>query len=234
MVSEKRKVTVSGIIPRNYKWNKNAEEINNHLKDMCKIALTDYTDNSSFNTKKHLSNSKLHLNEKGSYKLNSVFLNHITTLFKWFKWYESGSPIDKDNLFHNVLLNQSDNEATESDSTTFSSNNQNVESSYFGDELKPLRINHINGIIRDQIYINSIRSKFDYLLKGVRGNVDILMISEAKIEASFSATQFLINGYTSPYRLNRKGKGGGILSLCLREHTVKTNYSQSSKYRRFS
>ena len=82
MVSEKRKVTVSGIIPRNYKWNKNAEEINNHLKDMCKIALTDYTDNSSFNTKKHLSNSKLHLNEKGSYKLNSVFLNHITTLFK--------------------------------------------------------------------------------------------------------------------------------------------------------
>ena len=68
----------------------------------------------------------------------------------------------------------------------------------------------------------------------MRGNVDILMISEAKIEASFSATQFLINGYTSPNRLNRKGKGGGILSLCLREHTVKTNYSQSSKYRKFS
>ena len=87
--------------------------------------------------------------------------------------------------------------------------------------------------MRGQIYINSIRSKFDYLLKGVRGNIDILMISEAKIEASFPATQFLINGYTSPCRLNRKGRGGGILSLCLREHTVITNYSQSSKYRRF-
>ena len=52
----------------------------------------------------------------------------------------------------------------------------------------------------------------------MRGNVDILMISEAKIEASFSATQFLINDYTSPYRLNRKGKGGGMSERTYRQN----------------
>ena len=48
-------------------------------------------------------------------------------------------------------------------------------------------------------------------MKGVRGNIDILMISETKLDASFPISQFYINGYTSPYRLDRNGKGGGIL-----------------------
>ena len=56
MVSEKRKVSVSQIIPRNDKWNKNAEEVNQHLKDMWKIASIDYIDDSSFNPKKVLNN----------------------------------------------------------------------------------------------------------------------------------------------------------------------------------
>ena len=53
MISVKRKVTVSGIIPRNDEWNKKSEEVNQHLKNMCKIASIDYIDNSSFNPKKH-------------------------------------------------------------------------------------------------------------------------------------------------------------------------------------
>ena len=32
---------------------------------MCKISSVGYIDNSSFNPPKHLTNSKLHLNEKG-------------------------------------------------------------------------------------------------------------------------------------------------------------------------
>ena len=69
---------------------------------MCQIASIDYIDNSSFNPKKHLNNSKLHLNEKGSYKFNSVFLNYITTLFKL---YESESPVGKASLHDSVSLN---------------------------------------------------------------------------------------------------------------------------------
>ena len=87
---------------------------------------------------------------------------------------------------------------------------------YFGDELKSLLINNSNRVIIGQININSIKSKFVDLVKGVpvkgvRGNIDILMISETKLDASFPISQFYINGYTSPYRLDRNGKGGGIL-----------------------
>ena len=62
MVSEKRKVTVSRIVPRNNERNKKAEKVNRQLKEMRKIASINYIDNSGFNPKKHLNNSKLHLN----------------------------------------------------------------------------------------------------------------------------------------------------------------------------
>ena len=73
----------------------------------------------------------------------------------------------------------------ESDSVTLSQRNLNVESRYFEDKLKSLRINNINRIIKGQININSIRTKFDDLVKGVRGNIDILMISEEKLRKQY-------------------------------------------------
>ena len=73
---DNRKVTVSGVIPRNDKWNNKAELVNNHLKEMCKSAITDFIDNGkNFNPKKHLNKSKLHLNDKGSYKFSNLLVN---------------------------------------------------------------------------------------------------------------------------------------------------------------
>ena len=37
------------------------------------------------------------------------------------------------------------------------------------------------------------------------------MISETKIDESFPTSQFLIDGFSSPYRLDRNSNGGGIL-----------------------
>ena len=45
----------------------------------------------------------------------------------------------------------------------------------------------------------------------MRGNIAILMIFETKLDASFPTSQFLLNGYTSPYKLDRSGKAEGIL-----------------------
>ena len=45
----------------------------------------------------------------------------------------------------------------------------------------------------------------------MRGNIDILMISKIKLDANFPTSQFCLNSYTSPYRLDRNSKGGGIL-----------------------
>ena len=42
------------------------------------------------------------------------------------------------------------------------------------------------------------------------------MISETKIDASFPIDQFLLNGYSTPFRLDRNVHGGGIL-LYVRE-----------------
>ena len=53
-------------------------------------------------------------------------------------------------------------------------------------------------------------------MKLVSNNLDILMISETKIDDTFPDSQFLIEGFSSPYRLDRTSKGGGIL-LYIRE-----------------
>ena len=45
--------------------------------------------------------------------------------------YELESPVGKNSLYDRLLLNQSDNEFTESDSTAFPSSNLNVASKYF-------------------------------------------------------------------------------------------------------
>ena len=41
--------------------------------------------------------------------------------------------------------------------------------------------------------------------------VDILMLSEANLDSTFPSTQILINGFSTPHRLDRNSKGGGIL-----------------------
>ena len=59
--------------------------------------------------------------------------------------------------------------------------------------------------------INSVRNKFDLLSDIIKNNIDILMISETKLDSSFPNGQFQIHGYSEPYRLDRNGNGGGIL-----------------------
>ena len=50
----------------------------------------------------------------------------------------------------------------------------------------------------------------------VTGYVDILLITESKLDNSFPTAQFQINMFSSPYRLDANAHGGGIL-LYVRE-----------------
>ena len=59
--------------------------------------------------------------------------------------------------------------------------------------------------------INSISNKFVELKSLVTGLLDILILTETKIDNTFSTSQFLIDGYSIPYRLDRNAHGGGIL-----------------------
>ena len=69
--------------------------------------------------------------------------------------------------------------------------------------LKVLRIAHLN--------INSLRNKFDLLADQIKDNVDVLAISETKLDYSFPVRQSKITGHASPFRLDRDQNRGGIL-----------------------
>ena len=58
---------------------------------------------------------------------------------------------------------------------------------------------------------NWIRNKFE-MLKGEVGNkIDVFLISETKLDDTFPLNQFILEGFTPPYRLDRKEHGGGLL-----------------------
>ena len=98
-----------------------------------------------------------------------------------------------------VLLNQS----------TLSTLDYEPISDTFG-KLKNTRLKNPNRLIIAQLNINSLRNKFDSLVRMLHNNPDILLISETKIDFSSPIAQFQIEGYTT-YRLDRNANGGGIL-----------------------
>ena len=75
----------------------------------------------------------------------------------------------------------------------------------------------MNKIIIGHLNINSIRNKFECLKYIIDKNVDILLISETKLDETFPEQQFHIEGFSPPYRRDRNDKGGGLL-LFVREY----------------
>ena len=73
---------------------------------------------------------------------------------------------------------------------------QSVEDN-FKDTLKKMIIKNLNSVIISQININSIRNKIKFLSEAVLGNIDILMVSETKIDISFPTSQFVIQGFAA-------------------------------------
>ena len=59
--------------------------------------------------------------------------------------------------------------------------------------------------------VNCIRNKFEMLSMSVVQYVDILMLSETKLDSTFLSIQSLINGFSVPHRFDQNSKGGGIL-----------------------
>ena len=69
----------------------------------------------------------------------------------------------------------------------------------------------MNRLLIGNLNINSISNKFDQLKLLVRGKVDSLVITETKLDSTFPTSQFLIEGYSEPYRFDRNRNGGGVL-----------------------
>ena len=79
------------------------------------------------------------------------------------------------------------------------------------DFLRILRVKNVNRLIIGNLNINSISNKFDQLKLFVQGKVDILIVTETKLDSTFPTSQFVIDRYSEPYRFDRNRNGGGVL-----------------------
>ena len=62
--------------------------------------------------------------------------------------------------------------------------------------LDKIHQKHSNRLVIAQLNINSLRNKFASLSTMIKDYVDLLLISETKIDSSFPTAQFQIEGYT--------------------------------------
>ena len=76
--------------------------------------------------------------------------------------------------------------------------------------LKNIRIKNIGKIIIATLNVNSLSQHIDTLKVIIPGNIDILVLTETKLDDSFPTSQFLIDGFSEPYRLDRNHMGGGV------------------------
>ena len=79
--------------------------------------------------------------------------------------------------------------------------------------LNNMRLKNINKLIIGHLNINSIRGKFEALKAVIKNNLDILVVSETKLDHTFPDNQFLME----VYRLIRQDRiingqyGGGVI-----------------------
>ena len=77
--------------------------------------------------------------------------------------------------------------------------------------LKKVKLNNVNRLVIGHININSLRNKYEYLKTQIKGNIDILVITESTLGESFPTQQFAIDGYSLAYRFDRNINGGGVV-----------------------
>ena len=70
---------------------------------------------------------------------------------------------------------------------------------------------NVNKVIIGNLNINSLPNKFDLLREIVPKYVEVLVITETKVDDTFLTSQFLVTGFFVPYRLDRNRNGGGII-----------------------
>ena len=116
-------------------------------------------DNSKRVKMQHLNNSRLHLNKKGSQVLSDVNCKEIIKIFKWY-------------IFRNSSFDENDsNDSFQIDKRDECNN-----------ILNNIQMDNRNKLVFGHFNINSIHNKFELLSKQVKGNIDVLMISETKVE----------------------------------------------------
>ena len=66
------------------------------------------------------------------------------------------------------------------------------------DDLHKLRLTNVNKVIIGNRNINSLPANFDQVKEVILKNVDILVVTETKLDETFPLGQFYVEGFTMP------------------------------------
>ena len=146
-----------------------------------------FLSHSNINPKIYLNKSKLHFNRNGYEKLGKNFVNFIRNNYTW---------LNETNKKANIDIGVSSTSSTLNEKSEI--DNEIVDHITNAD-LKSLRIRNLNKIVVGHLNINSIRNKFDFLAHQVKENIDILMMSETKLDKSFPPSQFFFGWLQCPF-----------------------------------
>ena len=83
-------------------------------------------------------------------------------------------------------------------------------------KIKKARIENINNVIIGNLNINSFPNKFQEIKVFVNEMLDILIITETKADDTFPVSQFHIDVFSKPYRLDKNINGGWCYYMCER------------------
>ena len=95
--------------------------------------------------------------------------------------------------------------------------------------LRDFKLANVNRPVIAHLNINSIRNKLEPLKAIIENNLDILLISETKLDDSFPDPQFIIDGFSPPFRVNKDTRSGGLL-LYVRDHILTKEININSNF----
>ena len=172
---------------------------------MCRMDA--FISHSAIDAKRNLNNSTLHLDIRGSSKLQENFAQ----VFEGFPIWDNVARNESESS--DRLSAKSKEPLSTANGESFvkelqlSTSNEGI---CFGQHLNNLHRRNIGRLILAHINVNSIRYKFDQLVYGVKGKVGVLMITETKLDYSFPTMQFNIERYHT-LGLDRSKYGSGML-----------------------
>ena len=93
---------------------------------------------------------------------------------------------------------------------------------------KALKTKNSKRLVFGNLNINTINNKFEQLKYIIKNNVDLLIVTETKLDSSFPCGQFLIDGFAKPFRRDRNKIGGGVMKK--EKKVIKVNKSKFSSF----
>ena len=183
-------------------WN--VKRVNFLLKLICEKNGYFFIDNSNIEIR-DLRKDGIHLLESCKTKLGENFIYFLNNSYGLSPYDYVLDPHTHGNIEH--TYSQFEPISTKNILHTDTSNEVNNENNL----LKNLRLKSSNKVIIGHININSLRNKFEHLTEMVRDKVDLLMISETKLDSSFPNAQLYMKSYSKPYRLDRTSEGEVII-----------------------